>query len=357
LARVFYLCPDSNRATGGNKKIYNHVDFLRERGVEAYVLHSKANFRCTWFKNTTPIAYPLLSLRKKVQIFLKDNYYRFKAFLLRRSYSPSEFNVDPKASLNVGMPIQPEDFVVIPEFIAKILISEFQFSRIVIFNQGVYITFAFEKIPEKPFAADKNPLIYNNPKIERIFVVSQDSQDYLSYVFPSLSIKQIHNSINKDVFYPREKKQQIAFMSHRLPEQTSQLITILRQSSVLAGWTFFPIVGLSENKVAEVLGESAIFLSFASQEGCPLPPAEAMSSGCVVVGYHGQGAKNYLKEPYALPIAEGDIVTFAKTVEEVANNYEHFRSMGQKACQFIRSEFSLEREKKEIWDAWSGLLG
>ena len=44
---------------------------------------------------------------------------------------------------------------------------------------------------------------------------------------------------------------------------------------------------------------------------------EAMASGCVVIGYHGRGGKEYFQRSFSYPIEAGDIVGFAKAVESV----------------------------------------
>src|SRR3712207_7225539 len=46
-------------------------------------------------------------------------------------------------------------------------------------------------------------------------------------------------------------------------------------------------------------------------EGCPCPPKEAMASGCVTVGYHGMGGRDYITPAHAFPVPQGDVVAFA----------------------------------------------
>jgi glycosyltransferase involved in cell wall biosynthesis len=74
-----------------------------------------------------------------------------------------------------------------------------------------------------------------------------------------------------------------------------QVLNILHARGVLDGWEVISIDGLPEHEVAERLRSCAVFLSFGHPEGCPLPPLEAMASGCVVVGYHGRGGREYFK--------------------------------------------------------------
>ena len=59
------------------------------------------------------------------------------------------------------------------------------------------------------------------------------------------------------------------------------------------------IHGRRPDEVAEMLRASHIFLVTGFPEGCPLPPLEAMASGCLVAGYSGLGGWDYMRQ--ALP--------------------------------------------------------
>ncbi len=90
----------------------------------------------------------------------------------------------------------------------------------------------------------------------------------------------------------------------------SALLIPMLQSKLPSTWTIKPIDKLNENQVAEILGESSIFLAFSDFEGLPVPPVEAALSGNFVVGYTGQGGKEYWNRPVFTEIHSGDIVSF-----------------------------------------------
>ena len=79
-------------------------------------------------------------------------------------------------------------------------------------------------------------------------------------------------------------------------------------------WKLLPIENLSEQQVAQTLGHSSIFLSFSDQEGFALPPLEAALSGALVIGYTGQGAREYFNSPNFIEIQNGDFKSFFKAV-------------------------------------------
>jgi glycosyltransferase involved in cell wall biosynthesis len=65
-----------------------------------------------------------------------------------------------------------------------------------------------------------------------------------------------------------------------------------------------------------------IFLSFSEREGFGLPPAEAMASGCFVVGFTGMGGRDYFDPEYSSPVLENDILGYARAAEEAMRRYD-----------------------------------
>lgn len=68
--------------------------------------------------------------------------------------------------------------------------------------------------------------------------------------------------------------------------------TLKRQISVDVHWR--EIDGATEREVAETLKSSDIFLALSPSEAFGLPPLEAMSAGCCVVGYPGDGGLEFM---------------------------------------------------------------
>jgi hypothetical protein len=63
------------------------------------------------------------------------------------------------------------------------------------------------------------------------------------------------------------------------------------------------IHGMSPQQVAEALRNAHIFLATGFPEGCPLPPLEALASGCIVTGFSGMGGWDYMRQ--AMPAELG----------------------------------------------------
>lgn len=310
VSRVFVLCPDYDPPSGGVRKLYRHVDVLRAHGVEAWLVHTREGFRCSWFPNATPVAYA------------------------------------------AGVRPTPADFVVVPEVYGPGLAGLHPGVPKVVFNQNAYLTF-------RGYSLDPADLRtpYASPEVVAAFVVSEDNREYLAYAFPRLRLVRVRYGIDTRLFAARGAKERaVAFMPRKHAEDAVQVINLLKHRGALAGWRVVPVDGRPEPEVAEVLGRSAVFLSFGQHEGCPLPPLEAMACGCAVVGYHGRGGREYFREEFCRPVEAGDVVGFARAAEGMLRTFDAdpvgFRAAGEGAAAFVREHYSPAREEADVLAAW-----
>lgn len=82
-----------------------------------------------------------------------------------------------------------------------------------------------------------------------------------------------------------------------LARQIREIVTAwrMRRHAPLPDWV--EIHNMSQAEVAHHLRSCSIFLATGFPEGCPLPPLEAMASGCVGVGFSGFGGWDYMRRP------------------------------------------------------------
>ena len=90
------------------------------------------------------------------------------------------------------------------------------------------------------------------------------------------------------VGYMPRKNKALAAMIRRLAEARAKRVDL--------AYEFVPIEGLPPDGVAEALRGCHVFLATGFPEGCPLPPLEAMSCGCVVAGFAGFGGLDYMRQ-------------------------------------------------------------
>ena len=309
---IYVLCPDHIQPSGGVRKLYLHVDILNEHGIPAALVHIHEGFRCNWFAHSTPILYAA--------------------------------RVDPDPA---------NDFVVVPEMMGPELAKIGVGTPKVILNQNAYLTFYSYRIQPKV----ETP--YTHPEVVGAFCVSEDNYRYLSYVFPNLFIQRLHYGIDPGLFHPEPKIARIAVMPRKQREQAVQILSILILRDALRDVQVKLIQNMSEQETAEVLRQSMIFLSLSDQEGFGLPPAEAMACGCIVVGYHGVGGREFFKPEHCFPVEADDIITYVQTIERVLDRIRagdaEIAGIGERAARFIAQEYSLERERADVINAWKSI--
>lgn len=317
---IYYVCPDRNHPSGGIRVIYRHVDILNSNGIEASVLHSKRGFRCTWFENQTRIAYS-----SKVKLDSCD------IFVLPEGYNALYANGSWRK---------------VDKLIEQVLLGDVPK---VIFNQNCYNTFMGCMIP-----AQRS--IYDAQGVQAAIVVSEDNLEYLEHAFAGLKVFRVHNSINPDLFnYHADKLNQIAYMPRRHPEDAQQVFNILQSRGVLDGVGIVPIQNMSEADVAATLKKSRFFFSFGYPEGFGLPPAEAMACGCVVVGYHGMGGREFYDPGFSYPVQVGNIIDYAKVAEHVILAGGAVYDKGRRAAEFIAKNYSPNIENECLIDIWNNI--
>lgn len=341
--KLYFICTDNKKPVGGIKQLYRQVDILNENGFDAFIVHRKKGFRHQWFQNDTKIIYNIGVFNTIDKIFKK----RIKPLKAFKNYFRTK-NDDP---------IDKNGVLIVPEIYGPYISELNSDIKKVIFNQNCYYTFNNCELNES-----KNNPVYLDKNFLASIVVSEDSKKYLEHIFPKSITHRIHLGINTVKFkYNKElKKRQIAFMPRKLEDDIIQIINILKIKNNLEHWDFVAIDNKTEDEVATILNQSLIFLSLNHREGFGLPPAEAMASGCIVVGYAGQGGKEYFKPEFSFKIDEGDIMQFAQKVEEVAiklnNNDETIINMSQKASNYINENYNLKNEEESIVTTWKKIL-
>jgi hypothetical protein len=272
--RIFYLSPDPPGPRGGVRVLYRHVDVLNSAGFDAAVIHHTAGYRANWFAHDT------------------------------RTVAARDIVVTP------------HDVLVVPEFYGAAIATWPTGQTVVLFDQGAYYTFDGMSVEDAKAIDERQDAA--------ILTVSEDSLRLLRYAFPHSSVTSVRSVIEEKTFHPgayAAPRRRIAYAANRRAQERHELLSILELRGRL-DWGLVPIRGMSETQVAETLRSCAIFLAFNEREGFGLPPAEAMASGCYVIGYHGQGAEEFFDPAYCRPVPESDLLDFAEAIEQAAASYD-----------------------------------
>jgi glycosyltransferase involved in cell wall biosynthesis len=305
---VYYLCPDHGSPSGGVRAIYRHVDLLNEAGIDAAVLHHRAGFACRWFEHSTRV-------------------------------------------LDAGsVTLAARDVLVVPEIYGPYLDRLPDGPRLVAFNQNAYLTFAR--------LAPGQRLSYG--RFEAALTVSEDSADYLRFAFSGLEVAVVPNSIDCDLFHPSAEPppRRLTMMPRKRRGEAAQILRLLGDR--LDGWEVAEIESLPEAEVAAQLRNSPIFLALGRQEGFGLPAAEAMASGCFVVGFPGFGGREIFGPECSAPVEDGDVLDAARQIAAAIERYEsrpdELWAAGLRARRRIEESWAPERQRRALLDFHRALL-
>ncbi|MGC4065161.1 MAG: glycosyltransferase family 4 protein [Polyangiaceae bacterium] len=350
MSAVYFVCPDTNAPVGGIKQIYRHAAILARDGVDAWVLHGQEGFSCDWFPHQSRVASLRTSLPRRIRSFLGR--------VEERLIPPPDLRLMPGRVLvpTNGSAIRvltEMDTVVLPEFYGALLEGACTQCKVIVFNQNAYGTFRGWGTHVRP-----STNVYAQRNTLGAVCVSEHNRRYLTHAFPNLPVQRTINGIDLDVFYfeRRPRRNQIAYMPRKLAHHLEQVIQILMLRGKLADWTLVPIDGLSETKVAETLRDSSVFLSSCEDEGFGLPPLEAALCGCLVVGYTGYAADEYLDPRYAWPVRQNDVLAFAQTLEAVVERCSRepdgLDRQREEFAALLSARYSLQREANSVLSAW-----
>ena len=273
--RIIYLCPNSNLPTGGIRVIYRHSEMLAQNGFESAVFHPyDPEFSCTWFEHNVNLC---------------------KSALYDKS----------------------SDLIVIPEawaekFGQQCIDSGLHFAIFV--QNGYYI---HPHADSTDFTGGHLRDIY--AAADFILSISDDSTAAIRLAYPQVSKEKILRLIpNVDEAFIGEidwskKEKIITYMPRKLSGHAS-LVKFYLSPYLPEDWSILPIENVSGSELVSLLARSSIFLSFSDLEGFGMPPLEAAFSGNLVVGYTGQGGKEYFLSPIFQPISNGDFKHFVEAV-------------------------------------------
>lgn len=279
IKNITYFCPITLTAAGGVKVLCHHVELLSEYFAQ--------DLACT--------------------LYFPENPHHSIEWLDVSAHIKTDGNFNIEDTL-----------IIIPEIWALSIGRQLAQSGIryaILVQNGYYL---FDEIQK----GDGNALKEINEiykKATKIITVSKLTTETLALTFKNLDEKiiQISPSINNNKFHfdSKYKKNIISYMPRKLATHSDWIINYLTLNK-LAGWEIVAIDGKSENDVANLLNSSKIFLSFSDREGLSLPPLEAAICGNIVIGYTGEGAREYWSGSQFIEVEQGNLLEFIKKIEE-----------------------------------------
>lgn len=183
---------------------------------------------------------------------------------------------------------EPGDIWVLPEgFQTYAQVLRDSPVTLLMFCQGQY-NIPLGPDPKKSFWADQG--------VDGVIASSEAVRQFLRDVYGLQAVPLIPCAVDPARFQNnRPKRQQVACMPRRLAEDAALIQAALRRMHPRhADVPWVAIHGRTQRDAAAALAESSVFLSLSHRESFGLPPLEAMASGCLVAGFHGDGGREYM---------------------------------------------------------------
>ena len=300
--KLIWVLPALNYPCGGNIVGHNYVDTinaLQYKGFKSEVLYSQVlDFKPTLFEYTSQLKTDLTADPKK------DFFVIPEVFALSNAVSLAEQNIPYAISVLNGYLMDLE------------------------INIGL---------------GDFDQLEHVYEKAAFIISVSDDTTANIKLAFPKCADKIIQASyvIDKAKMVPIAEKQNIITYMPRKLGRHSQLFLILLGNKLPKHWKVMPIDGVTEQTVYDIFTQSKIFLSFSEFEGLAMPPVMAALSGNLVIGYTGEGNKEYFHLPCFEEVMQGDIKDFVQKLLKAVERYDNNQvTIDMASIDFLKNKFS-----------------
>ena len=334
---IIYIATTEKEAAGGVKIIYDYSDRINELKIKNFssqVLHLKKKKSSKW-KN---------SLNKVFKI--KNNYkytgWKPEDLTIDKSFKANWFKNKIKVRKNLSFD-KKKDFLIFPEIFAHL-------AKTICVNSKIpYAIFALNGYSLNP-TNDYKSLEEVYQKAKFIISVSDDITKCLKISFPKIKNNKIircNIAINKNKFNFKIKKTNlITYMPRKIPDHSETIMFFLRKH-ISKKWKIQKIHGFKERETFKYLAQSKIFLSITKSEGLGMPPLEAAIAGNKVIGYTGEGGKEFWKKPIFTEIPHGNAIKFVQEI--IKSTKEKLpKKIFNKQRKKIISKYSLEKEKLSV---------
>jgi glycosyltransferase involved in cell wall biosynthesis len=245
-----------------------------------------------------------------------------------------------------------DDVLVVPEFWVAEAAEAFPRQRKILFVQNSFSLFRSHARAEErgfdPRARVVGAIGISDTCIDALSLLDYDPI-FRCPVAPNLSLFP----------YAERKVPKIGYMPRKRPLEAKIVMSALERRGRLGHHELVRIDGMAQPQVAEALRECLIFVSFMKTEALGFPAMEAMSAGCIVVGFTGLGTEEYFTPETGIPVPEGDLVKLVETIEDTISAYVRdpvpFDQMRAHASQMIAERYGSGVFENTLRDTWEAL--
>lgn len=217
-------------------------------------------------------------------------------------------------------------------------------ARKVIFNQNHFYTYA---------AWDSDSALYPDwSPAPSVWTVSDESRSVLSALLPDLPVAVVPNPIDGDLFHQRPATgPSVAWFPRKRPREASLLRRLVRNDRRLAGVAWSELVDAPRDEVAHTLGTTTVFVSLGHSESFGLTVAEALASGCLVVGYDGGGGHELFTAPGVWPVPEQRPLLLVDAMVEAVRRSGELEPVRVANRSWVLERYSFDRTATALLEA------
>lgn len=337
--KYYFVLPRTTRPIGGTNILLWLVETLQNSGFDAAPLYPEAKFKYAFYPYDGQ-SFHAPALRQVLKHKSKSGLKSFNHFLTTARSDHQNTRWTPSA----------RDVFVLPEFIYPQCMRALPPAPCILAAQnGFSLAHAFMQ--------DQSLDAPQYPKITTGFTVSDATYDAATTLIGPDMHRMRLPVCQPDLAYRANKKLQIAYMPRKRSTESAMVVAALKMQPEFQDIPFVPIAGMSKAACNRILSESLIFLSFSQKEGFGLPPAEAMATGSIVIGYTGIGGNEYFTPETGFVVEDGNIFDFIRAIKNVVTDYRTdpgpLNMLRQHASQTIWDRYSADTARQIACETWA----
>ncbi|SEW44356.1 Glycosyl transferases group 1 [Cognatiyoonia koreensis] len=340
--RFLFFIPDTPIARGGISVTLDVIEVLNTNGIPALAIYDRPDFEYNIHTKRAPRVWSQSMRQPRDLSGLKNKARLIRDIALGRNKRPRK-NAEPCAAWER----QKDDVLVVPEWVSEWMPHNLPSDLpLVLFNQNPFsLLYAFAKP-----GFEKDRYLTSLSVSDACSAGSRMVLGKEPVTFPLYISDELYS------FQP-QKKFQIAYMPRKRGGEATALVKTLQAAPELEGISFVPIGGVTTKEAARLIRESLFFLSFSDREGFGLPPAEAMATGSVVIGYAGVGGDEFFDASTGILVPENNVTLFYEEAVRVIAGYrsnpEGLDGLRRKASEIIAKRYNRANFEAGVLDAFS----
>lgn len=340
MATIYYLVPDLYQR---DLSVKNTIKALLKG---SFLKHVKAK----WFPTHKPVGG--IKVIYQHCILLKELGYEVYPLIIGR-YEGNffGFNIELKYLKDVGYKLLPDDVVVCPEFNPYLGLRFICGSRVLL-NQSQSWLYLDQRLDLQDKGKNYIQLGYDH-----IMNCSQHLAELMKQHMNVDSFSVI-NGIDSTIFKPKQEMrvaQRVLAFSRKHPLLIDEIRMECKRLKL--NYDFRVVDGLAEEQVIAEYQQADIFLATGFPEGFGLPPLEAMSCGCVVIGFTGGGASEFMvHNETALVADDGDCKAVVNHLKFLESEHNGFKETIRKNGINMASKYQLDNTKELLHQFYQNIV-